>query len=316
MTMKKLNTVIMVLVLVAITACSADRFAKISIKVVDESGMIVSGALVSVGFASYTNNSDYNENIKKEPTSEQGIASLSGSCSGIVTIKVEKDGYYNSTEKFYFKNSNMIRWTPWNPEIEVKIRSIDNPVPMYARSISGLSLEVPALNKDIGFDLIKADWIAPYGEGVTADFIFNLSKEYISRRNYNFQLDVSFLNSADGVIEIIEEPSVGSDLILPKEAPLNGYVNKFIEYVRWAPNSEPEMSWSNDRHYIFRVRSGTSTGAMYGKIINGIQIEKMEEGSASLKFKYYLNPDGTNNLEYDPTKNLFIDLPQRERVGI
>lgn len=33
-------------------------------------------------------------------------------------------------------------------------------------------------------------------------------------------------------------------------------------------------------------------------------------------FKYYLNPDGTRNLEYDPNRNLFGKLPLHEWVDI
>jgi hypothetical protein len=55
---------------------------------------------------------------------------------------------------------------------------------------------------------------------------------------------------------------------------------------------------------------------MYGKIHGEIKFDPRGSKTALLGFKYYLNPDYTHNLEFDPTKNLFTDLKRGERVGI
>ncbi len=36
--------------------------------------------------------------------------------------------------------------------------------------------------------------------------------------------------------------------------------------------------------------------------------------TAIIRFTYYLNPDGTRNVEFDPAKNLFRNLPWIEGV--
>lgn len=55
---------------------------------------------------------------------------------------------------------------------------------------------------------------------------------------------------------------------------------------------------------------------MYGKILGHIGLTAIFSETAEIYFKYYLNPDYTRNLEFDPKQNLFKNLPDRERVGI
>ena len=81
------------------------------------------------------------------------------------------------------------------------------------------------------------------------------------------------------------------------------------------------MSWKDTRHYIFRIRSEEENGkfkrAMYGKIISDIEISNPSKRGKlpGIEFKYYLNPDYTTNLEYDPEENLF-ELPIYRKMGI
>ena len=69
-------------------------------------------------------------------------------------------------------------------------------------------------------------------------------------------------------------------------------------------------------NYIFRVRS-ESIGdkplmAMHGKIYGDIEFDPKGKATASILFDYYLNPDYTNNLEYDPKQNLFKNIQSYE----
>ena len=52
---------------------------------------------------------------------------------------------------------------------------------------------------------------------------------------------------------------------------------------------------------------------LYGKILGDIHLLGLFRPPYSLRFTYYLNPDGTPNLESDPAKNLFKDLPPHEQ---
>ncbi len=56
--------------------------------------------------------------------------------------------------------------------------------------------------------------------------------------------------------------------------------------------------------------------AMYGKIQGDIIFDPRGSKTTGIVFKYYLNPDFTTNLEFDPKRNLFENLKDRERVGL
>ena len=53
---------------------------------------------------------------------------------------------------------------------------------------------------------------------------------------------------------------------------------------------------------------------MYGKIRNDIEFAPRSK-IVKIKMHYYLNPDYTRNLEFDPKRNLFTNLPKFEKVG-
>lgn len=55
--------------------------------------------------------------------------------------------------------------------------------------------------------------------------------------------------------------------------------------------------------------------AMYGKILDEIKFAALSK-NGEIGMHYYLNPDDTKNLEYDPEKNLFKSLPSGEGVAL
>jgi len=52
--------------------------------------------------------------------------------------------------------------------------------------------------------------------------------------------------------------------------------------------------------------------ALYGKIHGEIRFDVINSKTAIIIFTYYLNPDGTRNLEFDQKRNLFQNLKSRE----
>jgi len=58
--------------------------------------------------------------------------------------------------------------------------------------------------------------------------------------------------------------------------------------------------------------NGNLKRALYGKIIHDVLIEPRGSATGKIRFTYYLNPDYTRNLEYDPDVNLFGPLPKGE----
>ena len=74
---------------------------------------------------------------------------------------------------------------------------------------------------------------------------------------------------------------------------------------------------------FFRVRSEIMDNkllrAMYGKIQGDVKFYPLNANSAKIVFKFFLNPDYSQNLEYDPDQNLFLNLRDKrslEWVGL
>lgn len=293
--------------------------AKITIIVVDEEGKLVENARVGIGFEE---NSARKEIPVDGITKADGRFSASESCNGYIGFNVKKSGYYMSIGKYNFDKKGLARWEPWNPEITVILRKIENPVPMYARDTSSSysSFEIPVTGKDVGFDMIMFDWLPPYGKGQVADFFCNLViRGGEGRFDFGYNVNITFPREFDGIQSIDEELITGSEFKLPRIAPESGYEKSYRVIVD--RNKEGSIStFKENRNHIFRVRSEVENGklkrALYGKIIGDIDFGKKKKSSAFLEFKYYLNPDYTRNLEFDPNQNLFMNLPDYERVRI
>lgn len=298
-------------------AFALSNAAKITVLVVDDEGAPIEGAIVGLGF-------EKNTGWETDATGKQGITGIdgrfvaNGDCNGHITYGADKKGYYNSHYEYDFRDRNLLGWKPWNPELKVTLRKIENQVPMYARKIDG---EIPVVGEKVGFDLIKGDWVFPYGKGVEPDFMFLLEKEVKSKNEMKSKLTVSFEKKFNGIVLIKEDRQYGSKFKLPRYAPIEEYLDNLNLSVTREPGKWFKESFELNDNYLFRVRSevddsGKLKKGMYGKILGPIKFAPLRSKTAVIEFKYYLNPDYTRNLEFDPDRNSFGPLPSLERVGI
>jgi len=167
--------------------------AKVTIKVVDEAKKPVEGAQVQLCFFGGCLKKD----VIKGNTDSDGIYSISGfSSDGVVGGTVLKNGYYSTLYHNDFIASSLGKWQPWNKEIKVVLRPKIKPVPMYFRD---KWVTIPVVGKKVGFDLEKFDWVAPYGLGAVADFVFLLDSSYKGFDERKSNLTISFSNKFDGI---------------------------------------------------------------------------------------------------------------------
>ena len=294
--------------------------AMISAQLVDEGGLPISGQKVIVGFEG----SGRRGKISRT-TDLQGRVSATYGTTGRVAFQVLSEGYYGTYSFYQFARIEprkfpfgTNKWLPWNPEVKLLLRKIENPVPMFARNTKKSGLQIPVIGKEVGFDLIAYDWMPPYGDGKHPDFIFTLDKRLVSQDDFDSTLTLTFPNKVDGIILIKEDRRNGSIFKLPRFAPESGYQSKLVRYFRRSPGKPIEDSTAEDNNYIFRIRSEVVDGklvqAIYGKIQSDISVYPGYHKTAAIVFTYYLNPDHTRNLEYSGKRNLFEDLPSRERV--
>lgn len=297
--------------------------AKVTLKVVDDDGRPVEGAMVGVSFERNTSQGTQ-VTTERGKTDADGFFTATGSGNGFVSFGAHKEGFYDSYYNHVFSEKSIGRWQPWNPIVDVLLRKIEKPVPMYARNTKHSILEIPESNKDIGFDLAKFDWVIPYGSGSHADFIFHLKRRVVDRKDFDATLTITFSNKYDGIQSSLEELKDGSQFKLPRIAPEKGYQNRLV-LIEWRNPADYNVKrnfdfLASDMNYIFRVRSEEEDGqlkqGMYGKILGFIDFTAVHSKTAKIFFKYYLNPDYTRNLEFDPNRNLFGPLPPLEQVGI
>jgi len=203
------------------------------------------------------------------------------------------------------------QWVPDNPKVEIILKRIKDPIPMYARNLTnegGGGLRMPALDQDCGYDFELGDWVAPNGKGRTGDVIFHSAFTKDPSGDSKRVLRVSFPGVGDGLLAFDKDLLSGSELSSDYMAPTDGY-QQTITFTRTIVNLKVTDDQSPTRNYYFRVRSKTDAhgrivSANYGKIYGNF-----------MSFIYYFNPNlNDRNVEFDPKRNLFQKLPENMRV--
>jgi hypothetical protein len=274
---------------------------KVTVRVIDNAGNPVPNATVGIGYS--TNGEPTGIHLLTD-TNGLCVASAKGSVIG--GYRVEKAGYYFTwfpgTRFATYTND---QWQPWNPMVEIPLKRIVKPIPMYAkRVVQGL----PALDESIGFDLTAGDWVTPRGKGQRADIIFKKAYSETSSSVYYSKIEVSFPNPGDGIqsFQVNHPINQGSALRSPYEAPEKGYLPQLSREIS-AGHGPSKFEYDENRNYFFRVRTvldekGNVTSALYGKIYGDF-----------MRFVYYLNPTPNDrNIEFDPKQNLMKDLQPLE----
>jgi len=324
-----------VILLLIHTTAYALPSAKVTLKVLDTEGQPIEGANANLVFILPGRGLDTGTSVVKGLTNDEGVFIGSGDAPQYIDYAVSKEGYYTSNYKYRFSGvtgfTGFRRWSPWNPTLEVVLKKKINPIPLYVHRMDFLMgkdlLVPPLLNRFVGYDLIARDWVVPYGLGTHRDFLFKLSKHrMLGRHDFHVTLTLKFSNSGDGIQSYYNDPSSGSSLYLPHNAPKSGYSSELIINRESSDNGIapiPEnLRNRDDQNYFFRIRtetdkSGNIVKALYGKIHGGIGLFDFldKNNTAKLRFNYYLNPNQNDtNLEFDLKQNLFTDLSRREWV--
>jgi hypothetical protein len=311
--LKQILAIILLIIIVSQLYCAIMHIglAKITLNVVDDQGNPVEGAQVTTG-------GGLNYLLQRVflNTDKNGVYHIwYRSVSIDSSVSVRKIGYYHSGMVHVFHNYQFGVWLPWNSKIKIVLRKIIRPIPMYVRNVH---IEVPDNGKDIGYDLLKSKWVYPYDEGEHADIVFRVDEKFKNRDDYHEKLTLKFVGPYEG-IQIFKENKSKienplSDYRLPRFAPENGYQKEFTKLVTQSLGDNRV-----DNNYIFRVRSivdkdGKLVRAVYGKIVGDIEFFPLT-ARPRITMRYYLNPDYTRNLEFDPKRNLFTDLREDEKLG-
>jgi len=300
--------------------------AKVTVRVVDEAGNPVEGAETRIGFTLFYHSGN-RDIIFPGKSDSEGLFSASSRGSHIIGLNAWKDGFYR-TRRTYEYPAGMLherRWEPWNPTVDLPIRRVGNPVPMYARSFANTILPEASMEEGgVGYDLLAGDWVEPHGKGTVSDMVFSLKRNYVRDRDFAAELRITMPNPGDGFSPISpDEMMKGSELPLPPTAHGEGYVPSLVLIKAYRPEREPrvDVDTIEPNADFFFLRARTRLGpdakvesAMYGKLVGPITWNVHGNNTADIDTTaHYLNPDGTRNVEFDTKRNLLPGLRSSER---
>lgn len=291
-----------------------ERTFQVTFRIVDDEGKPLSGVKTGVSWENAKARKP-SERIRSEEgmTDQDGRITLSGKTfSSDIRYGAHKERHYAAWGlSYHFTDTRLMRWQPWNPTIEIVLGRMKNPVPMYAKRVE---VKIPEFNQPIGYDLMQGDLVAPYGKGQISDLIFEADRKVVSDQEYDGTLTLRFSNEGDGLVAYEIERPDPPGLRMPYSAPDDGYVpNKtWVEsrHTSGRGNGKIISAASNRMNYFIRVRTvrdneGKIVSALYGKIHGDFRwFIGARAPKSGLAFTYYLNPDGTRNIEYDPKRNL------------
>jgi hypothetical protein len=283
--------------------------AKVGLRLLDESGNPLVDHPCGIGLHTYSKEwkllfvpRDGKTDVKGEFWAE-GRALPNMGCG----LGFDLKGYYKSSRLVDFQGIEDGKLVPFGVAYDVVAKRVVNPRPMYAAAFWRILL--PAATGTFGFDLQRADWTAPHGAGATADLIFSQDVKDGGVLGSTAALTISFSNPGDGLIPLYELEGAESELKLPRTAPAEGYERARTLTAEWSPNQGFKRPVRPALGYVYRVRTildetGHVKHAWYGKINGEFNWEPQREPNGTVKFSYYLNPDGTPNLEFDRGQNL------------
>lgn len=299
------------------SALAANDFLQFSILVAveDEEEVLIENAEVSVDAYLPESERRDGKRFARQVKISNSTAPLhfKGRSLGRCIIRVSRDGYFASwlepKLKVSYPNN---RYEPWNRTYSILLKKQENPRPLFVHRVEWLP--VPLIDTPIGFDLERADWVSPYGKGLHEDFVVTLTRVLGEGEVYRGEMTVAFSNAKDGVIPVSSTDGASSQLLLGKEAPVDGYQPIYRRVVGVADTDDglrliddpPLDDLQNCEGLWFRVRSevdeatGELKRARYGKVAGFIDFEVREPESAGhVRFIYYLAPDYSRSVEYN-----------------
>ncbi len=316
----------LILISLSLTACG-DPVQKFKVSVVDESNTPMKGVEVAAWFNKKGKSSPLDSYKVAGSTDADGFVELQGETVWYQTsVSAEPEGFYKSMKYDHWtikRDGN--RWEPWPVEVNLVMKKIRNPKPMYVVKFDGqIWLNFP--DKQLGpfgFDLMAGDWVRPNGKGEVPDLLIEGRKDdpNDTAMNPKGKILLSFSNPADGIISM--KDTGGSILVGPSMVPSEGYQNQW-EFTNWKPHpTEPKLiSWDfGEEVFVVRVRTkldefGKVESSHYGKF-DGRILGRMSPSAPRILMTYYLN--GAPNdpgLEWDMKTNLIQDtsrmrIPER-----
>jgi len=332
--MKKIfSMIIPVMTLTTLTACASPSM-KFNVTVTDSDTLLpIQSANVKFLFRDYQSKAPgmgwgtrVVSRTQSHKTDKNGVVIAEGKANlkpDNLPIIIKKAGYYEGytglIKPVPSYNKILNRWEPWPCEATVKLRPIKDPV-MYVKRVEA---SIPEKNKLIGYDLEVGDWVAPYGEGKTSDFILKMKEGDEGNNKIKLDtFDITFSNKLDGIQEFKGIKGNQSTFAFPYLAPVDGYLESHQFHRKWNKTERYGYQFQGDnmkgKTFFFRTRTrtdgdGNIISAKYG-IITGIEFSIYKDEFRNFRLTYKLNPDNkSRSLEFND-RNLFESHDEQDRL--
>lgn len=284
---------------------------KIVYFVMDEKGNPIPGAIVTTSYFTggglgNASTKDYHD---EGLTDGEGFYIYNKSMAGPANMRASarKEGYYKSyafPEVYFWEIGK--RWKDKTAPKVIGLKQRIKPIKMYAKHVN---LRLPKTEGIVGYDLVAGDFLPPYGIGEKTDLIFHVS----SKAGHRLQ-DITFSNDDDGIQPFLIDSRFGlSSLSAGHTAPLTGYLSSWkkaddLGYQQFIniTKKQADDRMRDTTQYYFRVRTQKDGSAMYGFCIMKFW------GIPFISFEYYLNPDGTTNIEYGES---YFKMPAKDETS-
>ena len=326
------------------SVCAFADMAKVGVVVIDEKTKDpIEGATVkawfqwNIGWRAWSEPTPIVTDTKI--TDKKGFCRLEGKTNvGEVGVEVQRipGNYYSGFGNgFEFKRKDLFGvWQPDNLVATIRLQRVEHPIPLCVKRVELRDYErgigdFDGTNSVLMFDLMKGDWLPPYGKGEVADMTISSTLVIKGRERFRFEpgrydwlyfyelRNNCSLSESDGFSELMANSKDGIKIrSASNELAQIGIVRKLGKKRMLESNGK---DWycerfddrDNDRCYTFRIRTrrndkGELVEAYYGKIYGDFEFEGDDKkGLIGVKFLYYLNPKSLDrNLEWDMKTNL------------
>ena len=240
---------------------------------------------------------------------------------------------YGVGERFRFEDQDgliMKRWLPYGNIHTVLLQRVEHPIPLYVKDVvvsNGMDLTAGP-DRRFSYDLVKGDWMPPFGKGEAADVEFcpQERKDFgvfrceagSDEMSYRYAMNIRFPGEGNGFLYAHPLPSM---VLKVRTAPADGYRSEQTVWEGRDRNIKYESSQNKAACYVFRIRTvrdcdGRIASCHYGKMYTmtgyGVWHLRYKQNDLQEKyplrgveFTYYLNPTPNDrNLEYDGKHNL------------
>jgi len=262
--------------------------AKLTLRVVDSRGNPVPDADVEVAFF---HRGSFPISGK---TDEDGFFTAEHMSESDVHFLASKKGYYRTYRNYWFYREGKPcakdgRWVPWTPTLEVVLKEKRNPVALDYKTVES---RMPVYDQPIGFDLVKNDWVVPYGKGSRSDMLLTYSEKEEALGIGRYTLTLRFSDAGSGVY--VRPTDRYSQFLSDYVAAPDGYSTALnFVYERTMDKIISDERIDESKMLVFRIRvqadgNGNIQSAQYGKIYGPF---KFADGPQRfIRFSYYLNP--------------------------